>query len=355
MVLSVELTGRDVLVAGGGPAAAGLAGELLEQGAVVTVAAAELCEDLRDLLAAGRVRWHAADATPTDLAGRWLVALATGGGLSDARLAAAAEERRVLTVRAPSAAPLPPARTGPGRVVLVGGGPGAEDLITVRGLRWLERADVVVTDRLGPSTLLRRLPAGVEVVDVGKTPGAHKVSQTEINQVLVDQARLGRTVVRLKGGDPFLFGRGGEEWLACREAGVEVEVVPGVSSALSVPALAGVPVTHRGLATGVLVEHGHGELSGAAVRAVVTGEATLVVLMGMALLGRHVQRLLDAGADPDTPAAVVERGSTPEERSVRAPLAGLVEAVAAGGLAAPAVVVVGAVVRALSPGEENGA
>lgn len=344
--MRLDLTGRPVLVAGGGPEAAALAEQLVEQGASVTVLARDACEDLTEAALAGRLRWAARDATDSDLDGVWLVALATGGRSTDARLAAAAERRRVLTVTTPRpAAPVP---SGPGRVVLVGGGPGAEDLITVRGKQWLDRADVVVADRLGPSTLLRGLPRRVEVVDVGKRPGHHQVGQDEINRILIDQATLGRTVVRLKGGDPFVFGRGGEEWSACVAAGIDVEVVPGVSSALSVPAVAGVPVTHRGLSTGVLVEHGHGRLGPTAVQAVRGGETTLVVLMGMTHLAQHVDTLLTGGADPATPAIVVERGTTAQERSVRAPLAGLVTAVADAGLGAPAVVVVGAVVDALS-------
>ncbi|WP_199538944.1 uroporphyrinogen-III C-methyltransferase [Desertihabitans brevis] len=349
--MELQLAGRPVLVAGGGPRAAALALDLLDRGAEVTVLAREACEDVTEPAAEGRLRWVPRDAAEDDLDACWLLAVATGSAVEDSRLTAAAERRRLLTVRPPVPAERPPARRCRGRVVLVGGGPGAEDLITVRGMRWLERADVVVADRLGPSTLLRRLPAGVEVVDVGKTPGHHPVSQGEINRVLVDQAALGRTVVRLKGGDPFLFGRGGEEWLACVEAGVDVEVVPGVSSALAVPALAGVPVTHRGLSRGVWVEHGHGRLSEAAVAAVRDGAATLVVLMGMANLDQHVADLLAGGADPGTPAAVVERGTTPQERAVRAPLSGLVRAVREQGLRPPAVVVVGAVVAALTGGE----
>nr|WP_156612049.1 uroporphyrinogen-III C-methyltransferase [Auraticoccus cholistanensis] len=383
-MVALELAGRAVLVAGGGPAAARAAASLLDQDADVRVLAEELCEDLAELARTGRVRWTPRPAVAADLDDCWLVVAATGGSLTDRALLAAAAERRrpalaaagdepggggaredeagwglgsarLLPLEEPSTPSPARSRTGPaGRVVLVGGGPGAEDLITVRGQRWLARADVVVADRLGPTGLLDRLPARVEVVDVGKTPGRHQVSQDEINQVLLDRARAGLTVVRLKGGDPFLFGRGGEEWLACVRAGVAVEVVPGVSSALSVPALAGVPVTHRGTSTGVLVEHGHTELTGAAVRAVVTGEATLVVLMGVANLSRHVATLLAAGADPRTPAALVSDGSTPRQRSVTAPLGRLVAEVESAGLGAPAVVVVGAVVDALAPAAPAG-
>ena len=177
-------------------------------------------------------------------------------------------------------------------MVLVGGGPGAADLMTLRARRALAEADVVVTDRLGPTSVLADLPDDVEVIDVGKTPGLHAVTQDEINRILVDHAQRGRLVVRLKGGDPFLFGRGGEEELALAAHGIPVEVVPGVSSALAAPAAAGIPVTHRGTVAAVHVAHGHGRLDDTAVGAVVRGEATLVVLMGISLLADHVARLL---------------------------------------------------------------
>lgn len=230
-----------------------------------------------------------------------------------------------------------------GRVVLVGGGPGAADLITVRGARELAAADVVVTDRLGPSTLLDELPAHVEVVDVGKAPGAHRATQAEINDLLVARARQGLHVVRLKGGDPFVFGRGGEEMQACREAGVAVEVVPGVSSAVSVPALADVPVTHRGLVSGALVVHGHEELPASARAVAAVGGTTIVILMGVMHLARHAADLVAAGAEPRTPVAVVEEGSTARQRVVRADLAGIGEVSAAEGVRSPAVIVVGEV------------
>jgi uroporphyrin-III C-methyltransferase/precorrin-2 dehydrogenase/sirohydrochlorin ferrochelatase len=226
-------------------------------------------------------------------------------------------------------------------VVLVGGGPGAEDLMTVRGRRALSEADVVVTDRLGPTGLLAGLPQDVEVVDVGKTPGLHAVPQEEINRILVEQAQRGRTVVRLKGGDPFVYGRGGEEVLACRAHGIPVEVVPGVSSALSGPGLAGIPLTHRGTVGSVHVAHGHRALETTAVACVVERSATLVLLMGVSLLAEHVDQLLAAGADPGTPAAVVERASLPDQRVTTAPLGGLVRRCLEVGVAAPAVVVVG--------------
>ncbi len=227
-----------------------------------------------------------------------------------------------------------------GRVVLVGGGPGAVDLLTVRGLRALQDADVVVADRLGPAANLD-LPARVRVIDVGKRPGAHSATQAEINAVLVREALAGNQVARLKGGDCFLFGRGGEEIAACRAHGIEVDVIPGVSSVLAAPAAAHVPVTHRGTSSSVLVVHGHDQLSTLAVTAVVTQAATVVVLMGVARLADHVATLLDAGARADLPVVVTEQASTAAERVTRAPLDQLLATCAAVGVRSPAVIVLG--------------
>lgn len=229
----------------------------------------------------------------------------------------------------------------PGTVVLVGGGPGAADLLTLRARRALFSADVVVTDRLGPTSVLADLPSHVRVIDVGKKPGAHGATQEQINAILVGEALAGRRVVRLKGGDPFLFGRGGEEVAACRARGIAVEVVPGVSSALAAPAAACLPVTHRGTASALLVVHGHDDLPALAVQAVVTQAATVAVLMGVARLGEHVERLLAAGARADTPVAVIEQATTDAERTTHAALGGLVAACAAAHVRSPAVIVVG--------------
>ena len=209
-----------------------------------------------------------------------------------------------------------------GRVVLVGGGPGDVDLLTIGGRRALAEADVVVTDRLGPIGVLAELDPGVEVINVGKSPGNHPVPQEEITRILVEHARRGQVVVRLKGGDSYIFGRGGEEVLACREAGIPVEVVPGVSSALAVPTLAGIPLIHRAVAHTLVVTTGHDGLDPAAR---IAGDA------------------IESGADPETPVAIVERGSTPTQRTTYGRLntiAGRAEAV---GVPAPAVIVIGAV------------
>lgn len=234
----------------------------------------------------------------------------------------------------------------PGRVVLVGGGPGADDLITVRGMRALQRADVVVADRLAPRDLLRDLRPGAEVIDVGKTPHHHPVPQHEINALLVEHAQRGRYVVRLKGGDPYLLGRGGEEVLACRLAGVPVEVVPGVTSALSAPAAADVPVTHRGVAHGVLVISGHDELD---TDTLVRWRHTIVVLMGMARLRELAAALIGGGKPADTPVTVVQSAWTPEQRQVSGSLETIADLVAAQGIGNPAAIVIGDVTRALTP------
>jgi uroporphyrin-III C-methyltransferase len=243
------------------------------------------------------------------------------------------------------------AAAGAGCVTLVGGGPGAPDLLTFRAWRALMQADVVVTDRLCPREVLDDLGPDVEIIDVGKTAGHHPVPQAEINALLVRHARLGRRVVRFKGGDPFLFGRGGEEVAACHAAGVPVEVVPGVSSAFAVPALAGIPVTHRGTTTAVHVVTGHTRagsgrsevLDDVAVACVVGQTATLVILMGVAALPAITRRLLDAGADPATPVAVVESGSTPDQRVTFAALDLAAKRADEVGVAAPAVIVIGGV------------
>jgi uroporphyrin-III C-methyltransferase/precorrin-2 dehydrogenase/sirohydrochlorin ferrochelatase len=243
-------------------------------------------------------------------------------------------------------------RTGVGSVALVGGGPGDPELITVRGRRLVADADVVVVDRLAPRDLLAHLPDGVEVIDCGKSAHRHNLSQTEINDVLVERALAGKQVVRLKGGDPFVFGRGGEEWLACIAAGVPVTVVPGISSALAGPAMAGIPLTHRGIAADFTVVSGHLDPGRPAEQGVdwpglASNAGTLVLLMAMDRLDLIARALIEHGRDGGTPAAVVHRATTPQQRVVRAPLRDVAAAAAAAGVGAPAVVVIGPVVDVL--------
>src|SRR5690606_32906198 len=221
----------------------------------------------------------------------------------------------------------------------VGGGPGDPGLMTTRGRRLLAEADVVVLDRLAPQAVLAELPEDVEIIDVGKQPDHHPIPQDDINALLIDRARRGKVVVRLKGGDPYVFGRGGEELIACREAGVEVEVVPGVTSAIAVAAAAGIPVTHRGVARGFSVVTAHEELGELPHR----GDHTIVLLMGVKRLRQTASELIDAGHDPRTPAAVVERGFAPDQRTT----VGTLETIAdlARDARSPAVTVIGDVVR----------
>lgn len=236
-----------------------------------------------------------------------------------------------------------------GTVWLVGAGPGDAGLLTLRGLRALESADVIVADRLGARGVLDGLAAeGVhldaEVVDVGKLPGHHAVPQDAINALLVREARAGRTVVRLKGGDPYVFGRGGEELCACQEAGVDVRVVPGVTSAVSVPALAGIPLTHRGLATTFTVATAHDQI------ATLGGgrDHTVVLLMGVGTLAHSAITLARGERGADCPVAIVEDGFGPRQRVTVGTLATIAAQAAERGVRSPAVVVVGDVVR-LSP------
>ena len=239
--------------------------------------------------------------------------------------------------------------TALGRVTLVGGGPGNPDLITVRGLRALREADVVVVDKLAPRELLDGLDPRVEVVDAGKAPHAHNLSQGEINALLVERARAGQHVVRLKGGDPYVFGRGGEEALACVRAGVPVEVVPGISSAVAVPAAAGIPVTHRGVTQDFAVVSAHLDPShpGATVdwEALAAGPGTLVLLMAVANLDQVSTELVKRGRPDDTPVAVISDGTLPTQRVLVSTLAQVAGDVADAGIRPPAVVVVGEVVR----------
>ena len=233
-----------------------------------------------------------------------------------------------------------------GRVVLVGGGPGDPALLTVAGRQWLARADVVVTDRLGPTSVLAELDEDVEIIDVGKTAGHHPIPQHEINDLLVEHALLGRIVVRLKGGDPFVLGRGGEEALHCLAHGVPVEVVPGVTSAISVPAAAGIPVTHRGVTTSLVVASAHAGAGNAldAARSA-PPDATLVLLMGLSGLGDTARELVEAGRPATTPVAVISDGWSERQRTVTGTLASIAPLVEQAALPGPAVIVVGEVVR----------
>ena len=230
-----------------------------------------------------------------------------------------------------------------GKVVLVGAGPGDPELITLRGLRWLRRAEVIVYDQLATPALLDEAPEDALRIFAGKSAGRHYFEQSAINAILIHHARRGRLVVRLKGGDPFVFGRGGEEMLACARAGVAVEVVPGVSAAIAVPAAAGIPVTHRGFASSFAVVTGHEDPakpeSAVDWERLAMAVDTLVILMGVGTLPRITARLLAAGRSGDTPAAVIHRGTTQAEETVVGTLGDI--AARAAEIQAPAVIVIG--------------
>ncbi|MDX2161390.1 MAG: uroporphyrinogen-III C-methyltransferase [bacterium] len=237
-----------------------------------------------------------------------------------------------------------------GTVYLVGAGPGDPGLITVRGLDLIRCADVIVHDRLIPHELLQQARPDAEIIDAGKAQHDHRIPQPQINALLVEKARTGKTVVRLKGGDPFVFGRGGEEGLYCHAAGVPFQVIPGVSSAVAVPAYAGIPVTDRALASAFTVFTGHEDPNkpestvdytalAAAARA-----GTLVLLMGVTYLPNIVRALLAAGLDDTIPAACIESGTLPSQRVIVGTLATIADQARAAGVGSPALVVVGAVV-----------
>ena len=388
--LGLHLAGRSVAVVGGGAVAARRASGLVLAGAIVTVIAPEAGPDLRSLVHTGAVTWRARPYATGDLDGAWLVHTATGVAEVDARVAADAEAARLWCVTASdhrsSAAWVPavarrdevtiavstggdPRRAmalrdaiataldagslplrhhrrseGPGTVHLVGGGPGDPGLITVRGRRLLAETDVVIADRLGPRSLLGELSAEVLVIDVGKLPGHHPVPQDEINALLVEHALAGAHVVRLKGGDPFVLGRGGEEAEFCRSHGVPVEVVPGVTSAISVPAAAGIPVTHRGVANGFTVVTGHEQIAGLAGG----GDHTVILLMGVSALAGSAGALAAGSRGGGCPVAIIEDGYGPHQRVTIGTLDTIAAQADAADVRSPAVIVVGDVVT-LSP------
>lgn len=247
------------------------------------------------------------------------------------------------------------AATETGQVTLIGGGPGGPGLLTLDAAAALREADVVLYDRLAPAEALAEFSPAAELIDVGKLPGHHRVPQTEINALLVLHARAGRHVVRLKGGDPFVFGRGSEELAACLKARIPCRVVPGVSSAIAVPGAAGIPVTHRGVSHLFTVVSGHAPLSREEHRHLAGLGGTIVVLMGISTLPQLVAGLAGAGMRPDMPVAVVERGYSPSQRTTSGTLSTIVTAAGAGQCRSPAVLVIGEVVRVGLELQDDGA
>ncbi len=234
-----------------------------------------------------------------------------------------------------------------GKVFLIGAGPGDAELITVKGLRYLRQADVVLYDRLISPLLLEETSPRAELIFVGKEPGCHSMPQEQINALLISYAQRGRTVVRLKGGDPFVFGRGGEEAQALVEAGIPFEVVPGVSSVIAVPAYAGIPITHRNFTSSVTIVTGH---EGHSASPPVNWEAlaalggTLVVLMGVRALPHFTQRLIAAGMDATLPAATIQQGTTSQQQVITGTLADIAQRAQDAKLTSPALTVIGRVV-----------
>jgi uroporphyrin-III C-methyltransferase / precorrin-2 dehydrogenase / sirohydrochlorin ferrochelatase len=401
--LSLRLTGRRVVVVGGGSVALRRVAGLRAAGADILLVSPRLTPTLDDLASRGLITARRRGYEPADLDGAWLVLACTDQPGVNAAVAGDAERQRIWCVRADdsgtSAAWVPavgrsgavtvavnagrnprraaalrdrlvetvaaegrsaekeeePPGAGPpkaGRISIVGGGPGDPGLITVTGLRRLREADVVVADRLAPLELLDELPPGAHVIDAAKVPGGPAMRQDHINHALVEHARAGRAVVRLKGGDPFVFGRGREEVEACLTAGVPVEVIPGVSSATSVPAAAGIPVTHRGLSQGFCVLAGHvrpgDSRSSVDWPALARSRMTLVLLMAIDHLAAITDELLAAGLGAETPCAAVSDGWTRRQRVVTSPLRDLAAAVADADMANPAVIVIGDVAQLAS-------
>jgi uroporphyrin-III C-methyltransferase / precorrin-2 dehydrogenase / sirohydrochlorin ferrochelatase len=390
-LVGLRLTGKKVVVVGGGNVAQRRLPLLIASGAdvhVITPTATPAVE------AMNRITLLLREYRDGDLAGAWYAIAATDDAQVNSAVVAEADRRRIFCVRADIAvegSAVTPAsfdyaglsvgvlaggehrRSAAirsairealqqgvltlenfasadvvrGGVALVGGGPGDPELITVRGRRLLAQADVVVADRLAPPELLAELPPHVEVIDAAKIPYGRAMAQDAINAVMIERARAGRFVVRLKGGDPFVFARGYEELLACVEAGIPVTVVPGVTSAIAVPASAGVPVTHRGLNQEFVVVSGH--LAPGHPESLVNWDAlaalsgTIVLLMAVERIELFTEALLKGGRPADTPVLVVQHGTTVAERALRATLADVPEKIRSEGIRPPAIIVIGTV------------
>lgn len=392
------LAGRRVVVVGGGHVAQRRLPALLATGAEVHLISPVTTPAVQAMADAGELTWHERRYREGDLADTWYALVATDDPAVNAAVSAEAERERVFCARSDDASAATAWTPASGRdagatvavltgdprhsaalrdsiveglrdgslaarqyrargagVALVGGGPGDPDLITVRGRRLLADADVVVADRLAPRELLAELPEHVEVIDASKIPYGRFMAQEAINRTLVEHAKAGKFVVRLKGGDPYVFGRGGEELLACAEAGLPVTVVPGISSSISVPAAVGVPVTHRGMTHEFTVVSGHvgpdDERSLTNWEALAGMTGTLVLLMAVDKIGAIAARLIRDGRAADTPVAVVQEGTTAAQRRVDATLATVAATVEAERIKPPAVIVIGDVVNVLTTPE----
>ncbi|MVQ51957.1 uroporphyrinogen-III C-methyltransferase [Nocardioides sp. MAH-18] len=393
----LRLAHRRVVVVGGGHVAQRRVPQLIAAGADVHVVSPVVTPAIEGLVGSGEVTWHERGFEPADLDGSWYCIAATDDVEVNEQVSAAAEERRVFCVRSDDGTRATAWTPATGRhdgvtvavlsnrepqrsarirdeivegmregeigakrqrdhapgVVLVGGGPGEPELISVAGRKALMDADVVVADRLAPRELLGDLPPDVELVDVAKLPRGRSAQQEEINRIIVERALAGKRVVRFKGGDNFVFGRGYEEVIACREAGVPVTVVPGLSSSISVPGVAGIPVTHRGVAHEFTVISGHlppghpeSLVNWAAVGAL---SGTVVLMMAVENAPLIAAALVEGGRAPSTPVAVVAEGTMPGQRTVYATLATLGGEITAHAVRPPAIIVVGDVVAVAAP------
>jgi uroporphyrin-III C-methyltransferase len=344
MDLDLDLTGRTVLIVGGAASARHAVARYVHAGAAVAITigadavATEGCRGVdRPKHLAG---WRA-------LADGIDIVVLVDADADEERMVRSAAGRRTWIVRET------PAPTAPiGTVTLIGGGPGDDALLTLAAREALARADIVYVDRLAPQHRLREFAPGAEIVDVGKTPGHHAIPQREIERLMVASALEGRTVARLKGGDPYVFGRGGEEVAACRAAGVPVTVIPGVTSAIAVPAAAGIPVTYREVSRMFTVVSGHAPLDDAQLSALASLGGTIVVLMGVSNLPHLTAGLERLGMRADMPLAIVERGTQLSQRTTVTTLSEATELSTRLRIGSPAVIVVGEVVRLMHNGED---
>ncbi len=403
----LRLAGRKVLVVGGGNVAQRRVPTFIAAGADLHLVSPEVTPAIEGLVGSGEITWIERGFADEDLEGAWYVMVATDDVAVNERVSTLAEQQRLFCVRADdayaataftpavgshdgvtvavmgsAAADRDPrhsaavrddivaglregsvAARGRGErtaaVVLVGGGPGDPELISVAGRKALMEADLVVADRLAPRELLAELPSDTEIVDVAKLPRGRSTTQDQINRLIVDAALAGRRVARFKGGDSFVFGRGYEEVLACRAAGVPVSVIPGISSPLAVPALAGIPVTHRGVTHDLTIVSGHippghpDSLVQWAALASLRG--TIVLMMAVENAPLIAEVLVRGGRDTSTPVAIVCDGSMPTERTVLSTLGELGDTIAEERVQPPAIIVIGEVVAVAHPERYAGA
>jgi uroporphyrin-III C-methyltransferase len=345
MQIDLDPEGRKVVIFGDVIYARLTLRRFLGSGATVTLAAPGPLPASLDRIATVR---YAVQPEATDTVGlmrligpAWLIVDVGLPEASRRRITDLASALHVLMISEPQA-------PSSGQVTLIGGGPGHTRLLTLEGWEALRQADVILYDRLAPTQDLAQLAPGVELIDVGKSPYHHRIPQHSIEHLMITRAKRGESVVRLKGGDPFVFGRAGEEMQACMAAGVPVHIVPGVSSSIAVPAAGSIPVTHRGVSKSFTVISGHTPPEAEELERLVQLGGTIVILMGISNLNQIVAGLCRAGLDPATPAAVIERGFSKEQSSAMCPVGQLAAEVRRLDICSPAVVVIGDVV-AVSP------